>query len=156
MTQSQDLTIVRTLNAPQDLVWHAWSDAEHLKKWWGPREFSCPDMSVDFRIGGKFHGSMMDAEGKKIWSTGTYKEIDPKTRIVFTDSFSNEKGEIVSGAEYGMGDVPMEMIVTVLLKGLGDKTEMTLIHSGLPAGHLEGANAGWGTSIDKLEESFKN
>lgn len=153
MSEQKDLIITRMFNAPQSLVWQAWSQPEHFKKWWGPKEFSCPDAEIDFRVGGKFLASMMDEKGSKIWSTGTYKVIDPENKIVFSDCFSNEKGEIVSSEEYGMKGVPMEMEVTVLLMETGGKTEMTIIHKGLPAGeHLEGANIGWNTSIDKMQE----
>ena len=40
--------------------------------------------------------SMQDTKGKKIWSTGTYQEIEPQNKIVVTDSFADEKGNIVS------------------------------------------------------------
>jgi uncharacterized protein YndB with AHSA1/START domain len=153
MSEQKDLVITRTFNAPQSLVWQAWSQPEHFKKWWGPKEFTCPDAEIDFRVGGKFLASMMDDKGKKIWSTGTYKEIDPKTKIIFSDCFANEKGDIVSGEEYGMKGMPMEMEVTVMLKEDGGKTEMTIIHKGIPAGeHQQGANVGWNSSIDKMQE----
>jgi uncharacterized protein YndB with AHSA1/START domain len=155
MTQSKNLTIVRTLNAPQDLVWHAWSDPEHFKKWWGPKEFSCSVAKIEFRVGGKFLANMIAADGNVIWSLGIYKVIDPKTKIVFSDFFANEKGDIVTGAEYGMPEVTEEMTVTVLFKDVNGKTEMTIIHEGLPDAHYTGANTGWNTSIDKLEESFQ-
>jgi len=152
MPEQKDLVITRTFNAPQSLVWQAWSSPEHFKKWWGPIEFTCPDAEIDFRVGGRFLASMMDVNGKKIWAVGIYKEIDPETKIVFADCFANEKGEIVSGDEYGMQGLPMEMEVTVLLKETGGKTEMTIIHKGLPVGeHQQGANIGWNTSIDKMQ-----
>ncbi len=153
MAESKDLTIVRTFNAPKELVWKAWTEPEHFKKWWGPREFSCPDAEIDFRIGGKFLSSMMDDNGNKIWATGTYKEIIPNKKIVFTDSFADEKGNIVSSEDYGMKGVPLEMMVTVLLEEENGKTKMTMTHQGLPAGeHSEGANIGWNTSFDKMVE----
>src|SRR5690349_10323648 len=150
MSEQKELVITRLFNAPQSLVWQAWSQPEHFKKWWGPKEFSCPDAEIDFRVGGRFHASMMDENGKKIWAVGIYKEIDPENKIVFGDFFANEKGEIVSGAEYGMPEVTKEMTVTVLLKGVDGKTEMTIIHEGLPGAHYTGANTGWNTSIDKM------
>jgi uncharacterized protein YndB with AHSA1/START domain len=156
MSEQKDLVITRTFNAPQSLVWQAWSQPEHFKKWWAPKGYTCPDAEIDFRVGGKFLASMMDDKGKKIWSTGTYKVIDPKTKIVFSDCCSNEKGDIVSSEEYGMSGLPMEMEVTVMLKESAGNTEMTIIHKGLPAGeHQDGAKEGWNTSIDKMEESFQ-
>lgn len=156
MKKQNELKIVRNFNASKEQVWHAWSDPEHFKKWWGPKEYSCPDCIMDFRIGGKFLACMMDDKGHKIWSTGIYTEIIPNEKIVFTDCFADENGNVVSSEHYGMQGVPMEMKVTVILKEANGKTEMTLIHEGLPEGeHLTGANIGWNTSIDKMEESFK-
>lgn len=156
MEKQNELKIVRSFNATKEQVWHAWSDVEHFKQWWGPIEFTCPDCEIDFRIGGKWLASMMDENGNKIWATGIYKEIDPHDKIVFTDCFADEKGNVVSSEVYGMKGIPMEMQVTVLLKESGGKTEMTIIHKGLPAGeHITGANIGWNTSIDKMEASFK-
>lgn len=156
MSKQNELKIVRSFNASKEQVWHAWSDAEHFKKWWGPREFSCPDCTIDFKVGGKWLASMMDDKGNKIWATGVYKEITPYEKIVFTDCFADENGNIVSSEQYGMKDVPLEMLVTVLLNETNGKTEMTIIHKGLPEGELsKGANIGWNTSIDKMEESLK-
>jgi len=99
---------------------------------------------------------MMDDKGNKIWATGVYKEIIPFEKIVFTDCFADEKSNVISSEVYGMKGVPMEMLVTVLIKEVNGKTEMTIIHKGLPEGELsKGANIGWNTSIDKMEESFK-
>ncbi|HRJ86037.1 MAG TPA: SRPBCC domain-containing protein [Ignavibacteria bacterium] len=156
MADKNELRITRTFNASKEQVWHAWSDEEHFKQWWGPKEFTCPDCTLDFTVGGKWLASMMDSQGVKIWATGVYKEIIPFEKIVFTDCFADEKSNVISSEVYGMKGVPMEMLVTVLLKDIGGKTEMTIIHEGLPEGDLrKGANTGWNTSIDKMEESFK-
>ena len=155
MTKQNELKIVRNFNASKEQVWHAWSNPENFKQWWGPKEFSCPDCEIDFKVGGKWLASMMDDKGNKIWATGVYKEIMPLEKIVFTDCFADEKGNVVSSEEYGMKGIPLEMLVTVTMKEIDGKTEMTIIHTGLPEGeHITGANTGWNTSIDKMEASF--
>jgi len=40
--QKKDLVFTRVFNAPVTQVWKAWTDAERVKKWWGPDGFSCP------------------------------------------------------------------------------------------------------------------
>ena len=98
---------------------------------------------------------MQSADGKKIWTTGIYKEIIPNEKIVYTDSFSDEKGNPVPSDHYGMPGLPMEFIVTVMIEETNGKTKMTLTHEGLPAGEMQqGANIGWNTSFDKLAESL--
>jgi uncharacterized protein YndB with AHSA1/START domain len=96
---------------------------------------------------------MRSPEGQDYWSTGVYKEIVPLQRIVATDSFADEKGNVVPSSHYGMEEMPLEMLVTVTFEDLAGKTRMTLRHAGIPAGdHGEGANEGWSQSFDKLAD----
>ena len=72
-------------------------------------------------------------------------------RIVYTDSFADQNGEVVPASHYGMPDMPLECLVTVTFARDGDKTKMTLRHAGIPAGqHGDMAGAGWNESFDKL------
>ena len=78
-------------------------------------------------------------------------------RIVYTDSFADEEGNVVPASHYGFTgeNWPLELYVTVTLEDLGGKTRMTLKHSGLPeARHEKLASAGWNESFDKLAESL--
>ena len=156
-TTEEALVITRVFDAPRELVWKAWTEPEHMMRWWGPRAFTCPHCEIDFRVGGKILASMQSPEfneGRPIWSTGVYREIVPLERIVMTDSFADDKGNVVPATHYGMGeDIPLEMLVTVTLEDLGGKTRMTMRHEGLPAGEMkDGANQGWNESFDKLAE----
>lgn len=49
------LVIDRTFNAPRDLVFEAWTEAEHLAQWWGPKEMTITVLHFDARDGGTFH-----------------------------------------------------------------------------------------------------
>ena len=153
-TKQQGIVITRIFNAPREKVWKAWTDPELMKRWWGPKHFTSPFCKIDFRVGGKYLYCMRSPEGQEFWSTGVYREIVPLERIVCTDSFADEKGNVVPATHYGMGEeVPLEMLVTVTFEDLGGKTRMTLRHEGLPAGEMrDGAGAGWSESFDKLAE----
>ncbi|MEX0741712.1 MAG: SRPBCC domain-containing protein, partial [Phycisphaeraceae bacterium] len=144
----------RVFDAPRELVWQAWTDPEMFTKWWGPKGYTTPHCEIDLRVGGKVLNCMRSPEGQDYWSTGVYREIVPPERIVCTDSFADEKGNVVPATHYGMGpDVPLEMLVTVTFEDLGGKTRMTLRHEGLPAGEMsDGAGVGWNESFDKLAE----
>ena len=150
----KSLIITRVFNVPLKHVWRRWTDPDEFKCWWGPREFTAPYARVDFRIGGKYLASMRGPDGKEYWSTGTYKEIIEPNRIVYTDSFSDEHGNIVPASYYGMtSDMPIEMEVEVTFEDIGGKTRMILEHCGLPEGEeLDNAREGWSQSFDKLEE----
>lgn len=156
-----DITIERTFRAPVERVWKAWSEPEMIKKWWGPKDFSAPDVAIDFRVGGKYLYSMRDdkglagQKGRKFWSTGTYSEIEPGKKIKVTDSFADEKGNVVSSEEYGMKGFPREMMVTVSFETADGGTKMTLRHEGLPEGGMgEQTEQGWQQSLDKLEKAL--
>lgn len=161
MTQSntetkQDLVIERVFDAPRDQVWRAWTDPEEVKKWWGPEHFTSPSAKIDLREGGTYLYCMRSPDGKDYWSTGVFREIVPMERIVVTDSFADEKGNVVPGSHYGMGDdFPLEMQVTVTFEELDGKTKLTLRHAGMPAGEMgDQAGTGWNQSLDKLAASL--
>ena len=149
-TTEEGLYIERVFDAPVQLVWRAWTEPEHAKKWWAPADFTCPFVEIDLRVGGKSKMCMRDSDGKDYWSTGTYLEIEPLKRIVTTDSFCDADGNIVPASHYGMeSDYPLEMMLTVTFQDIGGKTKMTLNQLGL----VEmggGANEGWNQMLDKL------
>ena len=150
------ITIKRTFNLPLSAVWKAWTEPESMKKWWGPKEYTCPDCSIDFRVGGKFLASMQGADGKKIWSTGTYKEIVPLKKIVNTDSFADSTGNIVPASYYKMsGDWGLELLVTTEFEEVDGKTNISLQHAGLPVELSDECMQGWQSSFDKLESNMK-
>jgi uncharacterized protein YndB with AHSA1/START domain len=152
----RELVIVRVFDAPRALVWKAWTEPERLIRWWGPRTFTTPVAKIDLRVGGAFLYCMRGPDGKDIWATGVYREIVPGKRIVVTDSFADEKGNVVPATYYGLSaDIPLEMHVTVTFEDHDGKTKLTLHHVGLPPGpELEGANQGWNESFDKLAETL--
>ena len=97
---------------------------------------------------------MRSPEGKDYWSTGVYREIVPLERIVCTDSFADEKGNVVPATHYGMdSDIPLEMLVTVTFEEHEGKTKLTLRHVGIPSGaEHDSCEAGWTQSLDRLAE----
>jgi uncharacterized protein YndB with AHSA1/START domain len=152
-----ELTITRIFDAPRERVWKAWTDPEWAKRWWGPEHFTSPVCRIDLRVGGAYLFCMRSPEGQDFWSTGVYSKIVPLERLVCTDSFADEKGNVVPASYYGMqGNLPLELEVTVTLEDQGGKTLMTLTHAGFPEGeHREQAAAGWSTSFDKLAEAVR-
>lgn len=156
-TQSKKLVIVREFEAPIELVWKAWTDEEHYKKWWGPENYSCPYCKIDLRVGGKYLFCMLSPKGNEYWTTGEYLEIEAPVKLVYTDAFSDKDGNklqppsVVSSAK-----LPEEIKVTVLLIEKSGKTILTLVHEGIPEGELKQmAERIWNEAFDKMEASFK-
>jgi uncharacterized protein YndB with AHSA1/START domain len=152
-----ELNITRIFDAPRELVWKAWTEPEHFKRWWGPKNFTCPVCEMDFRVGGRYLNCMRSADGKDFWTTGVYREIVPQEKIVYTDSFADEKGNEVPPSYYGMpGEWGKESIVTLILEEIDGKTKMTLRHTGIPSGDMStNTQQGWNELFDKLAESLK-
>ncbi len=161
MTDSKgELVLERVFDAPVETVWKYWTEPEYFKKWWGPKDFTCPVAKVDFRVGGKYHVAMHGPKGtefdKDLWSTGVYKEIVPMKKIVVTDSFADESGNVVSATHYGMPDTfPMETTISITFEEQPSKTKMTLTYpstEGIEGKMLEDMKQGWNQSFDKLAD----
>ncbi|MBA3724722.1 MAG: SRPBCC domain-containing protein [Candidatus Levybacteria bacterium] len=166
MTELKAIEITRVFHAPRELVWKAWTDPEMIKQWWGPEGFSAPSITVDLRVGGKYVFAMQGPAGsewdKVMYSAGVYKEIVPNEKLVVTDYFSDEEGNKLSPITFGQDqNFPDEMTVTVLFNETVDgKTELVLKYpkpeteeqmNAMIASQME---AGWNSSLDKLEESL--
>ena len=150
----QELVITRIFDAPRELVFKAWTDPEHMKRWWGPKGFTTPFCKIDLRPGGVIHFCMRSPEGQDFWCAGVYREIAPPERIVCTSFFSDEEGNLVQPTHYGMSpDWPAETLMTVTFEEHEGKTKLTLRQARVPVTpERENAVAGWNESFDRLAE----
>ena len=152
-TKGKKLIMSRIFDAPRELVFEAYSSCEHLKHWWGPKEWPMKECSIDFREGGKWHFCLRGPnEGDESWGLAIYQEIKEPEKIVYKDHFSDDDGNINK-------DMP-EMQITVELINQGGKTRLlstTLFDSSetlektVEMGAVEGMNS----SLDRLEEHLK-
>lgn len=156
--ENQEITISRVFDAPREQVWKTWTDPERLKLWWGPKNFSAPTIKNDLRVGGKYLYAMLTPEKQTLWSGGTYKDVRYLEKIVATDSFSDEKGNIVPATQYGMpAGMPDELLITVTFEDQGaTKTKVTIHHKYFPAEVVEMCKTGWNESLDKLDTALKS
>ncbi len=155
-TSEKTIVISRIFTCSLEKVWKAWTEPENIKKWWGPKHYTCPHFSIDFKVGGKYLACMKDKDHKEMWSTGIYKEIEDGRKIVFTDHFSDSKGNIISASEVGLpGNWPKELIITLEFDENYGKTDFTLIHEGIPAEMYDDCVKGWQETFDKLEGFLK-
>ncbi len=162
----KELIITRIFDAPRKMVWQVWTNAEMVKKWWGPKDFSAPTIKIDFRVGGKYlycmHGvAIPGAEAKDYWSGGTYREIIPMEKIVVTDHFSDETGNMVDPTKYGMNkNFPKKMDLTTKFEDMGGKTKLSLLYAipetdaAYEAMVKSGMDVGWNQSLDKLAKAL--
>ena len=77
------ITTTRLLNAPQALVWDAWTDPAKLMVWWGPNGFTNMMKKVDVRVGGRFDMTMHGPDGTDYRNESHFTEVLPKERIAY-------------------------------------------------------------------------
>jgi uncharacterized protein YndB with AHSA1/START domain len=150
---SQDAVVIeRNFDAPVDLVWRMWTDPEHFRTWYGPDGASIPVAKMDVRVGGS---RLVCLEVKtpngpmRMWFTGEYREVVEHERLVYSESMSDENGNVLSPADLGMPEGhPTTTEVRVQLEDLGGRTKIVMTHAGIP-GDSPGA-AGWVAALDKL------
>ena len=142
----REISITRIFDAPRDLVWRAWTEAEQLARWFMPHGFTVPECEVDLRPGGTFRMMVRDPNGMESPTGGEFMEVDPLERLVFT-----------TAAFEGPDGVPLfEVRNTATFADRGDKTELTLhavVTKASPemAAPLAGMEEGWLQSLEKLD-----
>lgn len=136
----RELTIMRVFQAPRALVWRAFTEPEHLMKWWGPTHHPAIHMSMDVRPGGQWRNCLRSVEtGKELWQHGVFHEVVAPERLVFSFVWEEE------------GERGVENIVTITLADQGPKTLLTLHQAPFQSsGERDGHGEGWGSSFDRL------
>jgi uncharacterized protein YndB with AHSA1/START domain len=144
--EGNQIKVRRTFEAPLELLWKAWTEPAHFMKWYGPKDFTAPTCEIDLRVGGRHLWSMQSPDGRQMYFTGSYKEVVPMERLVFTDSMSDAEGNVMSPEMMGMGEgMPVTMDVTVTFVHADGKTTVTVSHMG-----DEHSAMGWEQAFDKL------
>lgn len=136
-----ELLIARTFDAPASLVFALWSKPEHMKRWMGPANFTCPEIEMDFRVGGAYRAMIRSAEGGENWFGGVYREIERDRRLVFTFAWNND------GPSAGV-----ETLVTITFEERDGRTVQTFHQS--PFLNVERRDShvgGWSQAFDKQQ-----
>jgi uncharacterized protein YndB with AHSA1/START domain len=82
-----DLKLERVIDVPPELVWKAWTEPEHLMKWFTPSPWKTVACEIDLRPGGRFHAVMESPEGvRHDEGAGCYLEVVPHKKLVWTDA----------------------------------------------------------------------
>jgi uncharacterized protein YndB with AHSA1/START domain len=138
------ILITREFDAPQDLVWKAWTTPDLIKRWWNAKRGEVTVAEVDLRVGGTWRYVMVtDEGGHEVGFHGTYREVVPTERIVSTEVFE------------GMPDA--HSVNTLTLIEEDGRTVMTVLvehqnKEGRDAQIESGMEAGMQDAMDLLEE----
>lgn len=82
-THDRELLLTRTLNAPVELVWEAWSMPEHIANWWGPSDFTTTISAMDMRPGGAWILVLHGPDGTDYANESTFGEVVLHKKIVY-------------------------------------------------------------------------
>jgi uncharacterized protein YndB with AHSA1/START domain len=88
-----ELVVTRTFNAPARIVFEAWSKPELFQRWWVPKSvgMSLVSCDMDVRTGGKYRFVFSHpAFDQPMTFFGTYSEVTPNKRIVWTNEESDQ------------------------------------------------------------------
>jgi len=85
--KNRTLSLEKIFDAPIELVWEAWTNSEHIVKWWAPPGMDLKVIEHDFKVGGKWKYAMPMPDGTQFISEGTYKEIVEMEKIVTSADF---------------------------------------------------------------------
>lgn len=151
--KENELEIIRILDAPRELAYQLWTDAEHLKKWNAPKGCTIHYSSIDIRPGGEFLSVIKNPAYPDCWVRGVYLELTAPERIAYSMEMSDENGNI-NLAQYQNGDWPASTIVTLSFEELpGNKTRLTLRQSVSQAAAMRrGAYQGWLSSFEVMDD----
>lgn len=128
------LQITRVFDAPRQLVFGWWTQAEKLQQWSGCKAATKCEIEMDFRVGGSFTQKMHIAGAGEFSFTGKYDEIVEPERI----SYHAEFGQAITR-------------VVVEFFEQGNQTRVVLTHDGFPnKSFCKTVSQGTTESLDKL------
>jgi len=137
------LIVRRTIRTSAERAFLAWTRPEHLRKWWGPPSVKCTDAEIDLRVGGSYRIANQFPDGKVVWISGEFEQIEPPHRLVYS---------------WCLGESPRAVErVTVRFEPRGEATEVILVHERIAdlatrAGHEQG----WQGCLDGLVHFLEN
>jgi len=141
--------LTRVIRAPIDRVFDAWTTADLMRRWWGPKGFQATSAAVDPRPGGAFAVTLEGPDGEVHDMAGVYIEVARPALVLLEIRHRTFPG----AAERPEGYIPTR--VRVELREHADGTELTLTHTGfLDAALIPRFDEGWSGSLEKLERSL--
>lgn len=136
----RELVITRVFDAPRELVFRAWTDAEQFARWWGKTGMTVTSATRDARPGGGHRTCIRSAEGRDHWASGVFREVVEPERLVFTFAWDGKDGMPAN-----------EMLVTVTFAAEGDRTRLVFRQTPfLTRESRDGHRRGWDESFARL------
>lgn len=157
MTDLPVFVMDRVFDAPRELVWKTWTEAEHLARWYGPNVKTVIHQ-LDVRPGGEWLNEMQ-MQGRSNFEKMAYVEVIPPEKLVWLHSVTDSEWNIAPNPM--MPDWPRVLLTTVTFSENGNQTNLRLTWEPHDATQAEitcfasaigGLHKGWGAGMQILEE----
>jgi uncharacterized protein YndB with AHSA1/START domain len=141
--------ISRTFHAPRELVFKAWSSADHVKRWFAPTGFTVPQAKVEMRVGGPFEVLMRAPDGVEHWARGKFVKVSEFDRLVIDIVVEDVKGHALFRAltdanfSDALGGTRIDVVQTYTVL---DPEAAWMAH---------GAPQGWAQTLDNLSTELQ-
>lgn len=142
-------TIAYEFNAPKELVFNAFANAEALNEWWGPVETKNSVIRLDFKTGGIFHYKM-ESKGRTNFGRFLFGKIEPYDYLEFTNSFSDEQANVIKAPF----DIPLPMEIFYRLTFSESKGKTMINMTGQPIHANEEEQKGFMSINASMQQGF--
>jgi uncharacterized protein YndB with AHSA1/START domain len=146
--EPRDLIISRLLRAPRAALWRAWSEPELLKAWWCPKPWVTEVLAFDLQPGGAFHTLMKGPDGNTSDNPGSFLEVVPQSRVVFTSM-------LIADWRPATPWLGFTAIITMIDEGTGSRYTAKVMHPDAATCEQHEAMGffdGWNTVITQLDD----
>jgi uncharacterized protein YndB with AHSA1/START domain len=142
---AREIVLERLVDAPAAVVFRCWTDPTQMARWWGPLGFTNPVCELDVRVGGAWRIVMRAPDGTDYPCHGVYREVVANELLMFTNIATDAAGGPI-----------LDGLTTVTFAEANGKTKLTVQTGavalvGYAAGYLEGMEAGWRQSLERLD-----
>lgn len=149
-----DLVLERVVAVPPELVWQAWTQPEHVKRWFCPAPWTVTDCRIDLRPGGIFHTTMRSPDGEAFPGDGCYLEIQENRKLVWTSA-------LLPGYRPAPESDSLVFTAAIVLapEGKGTRYKAIAMHrdrAGRQQHEQMGFHDGWSICLDQLVAYMKS
>ena len=148
-----DLNFHRVVPVEPGDIWRCWTQPEHLMPWFCPLPWTTVECEIDLRPGGAFRTVMQSPDGQRFPNLGTYLEIVPNRRLVWTNALEPGFRPATALADPSCGDFAMTGIIELREVNGGTQYIASVLHAdeaGMKRHEAMGFAEGWGKALDQM------
>jgi uncharacterized protein YndB with AHSA1/START domain len=142
------LTLERTLTVSRAAVWRCWTEPDLLCQWFCPKPWGVSHAVIEMQTGGRFFTHMVGPNGEQAPNAGVFLQVDPGSKLVFTDAFVS--AWVPSGKAFMVGEITLADA-----PGGGTHYRARALHwseADMQQHEAMGFHAGWAAATQQLQD----